>query len=107
MKTTRTLVIAVALVAVVLAVTAGCNSAQSTEPTQAVTQPESKPPADMGTLVAFRNAKGELVCPVQGDVIPDAEKSAGFQDYKDMRYYFCCAGCPEAFAADPEKYIKK
>lgn len=114
MKTTRTLITAVALVAVVLAIAAGCGQPPTNEPTQAatkpesqaVTKPESKPLADTGTLAAFRNDAGELVCPVQGDVIPDADKAAGFQDYEGKRYYFCCAGCPEAFAADPAKYAK-
>ncbi|HDQ25721.1 MAG TPA: YHS domain-containing protein [bacterium] len=27
-------------------------------------------------------------------------------EYKGKTYYFCCAGCPEAFKKDPEKYIK-
>ena len=68
--------------------------------------PEEHSKMDMGETVAYTNEKGELVCPVQGDVIESPEKAAGFQDYKGKRYYFCCAGCPEAFAADPEKYAK-
>jgi YHS domain-containing protein len=29
-----------------------------------------------------------------------------FADYKGNRYFFCCAGCPEAFKKDSAKYAK-
>lgn len=58
-------------------------------------------------LAVFKNNKGEIVCPVQGDVIATPEKAFAHQDYEGMRYYFCCGGCPEEFAANPEKYAKK
>jgi YHS domain-containing protein len=29
-----------------------------------------------------------------------------FADYKGRRYFFCCAGCPAAFKANPAKYAK-
>jgi YHS domain-containing protein len=57
-------------------------------------------------MVAYTNEKGELICPVLGEVIPSADKAAGFQDYEGKRYYFCCAGCPETFAKEPAKYAK-
>lgn len=38
--------------------------------------------------------------------IAKATKSKMFADYKGRRYFFCCAGCPEAFKADPKKYAK-
>jgi YHS domain-containing protein len=112
MKTLRTLVITGALAAAALAALSGCsekptNEAPVTTQSDTATDNATDTATDTATLAAFRNDAGELVCPVQGDVIPDPEKSAGFQDYKEMRYYFCCAGCPEAFAADPEKYINK
>ncbi|MBI1331680.1 MAG: YHS domain-containing protein [Armatimonadetes bacterium] len=56
------------------------------------------------TPVAFTNDKGELLCPVNGDVVASPDKAAGFQDYEGKRYYFCCAGCPDKFKADPAKY---
>lgn len=28
-----------------------------------------------------------------------------YADYKGKRIYFCCAGCPETFLKDPEKYL--
>ncbi|MDY0355805.1 MAG: YHS domain-containing protein [Sedimentisphaerales bacterium] len=30
-----------------------------------------------------------------------------FVEYEGEKVYFCCAGCPEMFLADPEKYIAK
>lgn len=115
MKLRTTITVAAALLALGTIFVVGCNSAKpdsATEPGTTTTSdkqmPEMSPEehASMGETVAYTNEKGELVCPVQGDVIPSAEKAAGFQDYKGKRYYFCCAGCPEAFAADPEKYAK-
>lgn len=56
--------------------------------------------------VSFTNEKGELVCPVSGDVIPSKESAAGFEDYKGKRYYFCCASCPPQFKEHPEKFAE-
>ena len=44
----------------------------------------------------------QKTCPVMGSPI---DKSI-FVDYKGKRVYFCCAGCPETFKQDPEKYLK-
>ncbi len=30
-----------------------------------------------------------------------------FVEYEGKKVYFCCAGCPEQFKADPEKYLSK
>ncbi|MBN1361453.1 MAG: YHS domain-containing protein [Sedimentisphaerales bacterium] len=30
-----------------------------------------------------------------------------FVEYEGKKVYFCCAGCPEKFKADPEKYLSK
>ena len=45
-------------------------------------------------------------CPVMGSKI-DPAKAYSSTVYKGKTYYFCCGGCPEAFKADPEKYINK
>ena len=50
-----------------------------------------------------------LHCAVQSKDTVDpvkATKDGMFADYKGRRYYFCCAGCPEAFKKDPAKYAK-
>jgi YHS domain-containing protein len=36
--------------------------------------------------------------------IATATKKHMYADYKGNRYFFCCAGCPGAFKADPKKY---
>jgi YHS domain-containing protein len=38
--------------------------------------------------------------------IASATKAKMFADYKGRRYFFCCAGCPEAFKANPAKFAK-
>lgn len=38
--------------------------------------------------------------------IAKATKDKMYADYKGRRYYFCCAGCPGAFKANPAKYAK-
>lgn len=30
-----------------------------------------------------------------------------FVEYKGKKVYFCCAGCPEKFLENPEKYVAK
>jgi YHS domain-containing protein len=37
----------------------------------------------------------------------DESKAAAKYDYKGKTYYFCAAGCKEAFSKDPEKFLKK
>ncbi|MEX2243960.1 MAG: YHS domain-containing protein [Fimbriimonadaceae bacterium] len=106
MKLTTTIAIVVALGVLGAIFVAGCNSATDDEPTPTTSSSNDKPATETGTTVAYTNEKGELLCPVLGEVIPSAEKAAGFQDYEGKRYYFCCAGCPETFAADPAKYAK-
>ena len=57
-------------------------------------------------VAIHRNAAGEVECPIMKDAVksPDGKK---FQDYNGKRYYFCCDGCPEAFAKDPAQYAEK
>jgi YHS domain-containing protein len=37
----------------------------------------------------------------------DEKKAAESYEYKGKTYYFCAAGCKEAFAKNPEAYLKK
>lgn len=48
-----------------------------------------------------------VVMPSHKVNIKDATKTKMFADYKGRRFFFCCAGCPGAFKADPAKYAKK
>ena len=54
-------------------------------------------------------APEKISCAVQkGDMVDVAKatKSHMYADYKGRRYFFCCAGCPEAFKKDPAKFAK-
>ena len=49
-------------------------------------------------------AIAQTTCPVmEGNPIDKAI----FVEYEGKKVYFCCAGCPEAFLAEPEKYLAK
>jgi len=48
-------------------------------------------------------AAPQTECPVMGGAI----NKELYVDYKGERVYFCCAGCPETFKKNPEKYMKK
>lgn len=56
------------------------------------------------TLASFKNEKGELVCPVSGDIIASEDKAVGHQDYEGKRYFFCCGSCEAPFKKEPAKY---
>lgn len=43
-------------------------------------------------------------CPVAGTKAAKADQSA---DYRGAKVYFCCGGCPGAFAKDKAKYATK
>ena len=58
-------------------------------------------------VVDYTNDKGEIECPVMHTVIADKSKAVGHQDVDGKRYYFCCGGCPDTFAADPTKFAHK
>ena len=45
----------------------------------------------------------QTTCPVMGNKIDEKI----YVDYKGKRVYFCCAGCPKMFQADPEKHMQK
>lgn len=93
MKTTLTLIIAVSLASALFV--AGC--AKNEPPVVA-----EKAPAT--ALPVYKNDKGEMICPVTGNVIKSVKDAAGYQDYKGKRYYFCCPMCPPKFKADPDKF---
>lgn len=45
----------------------------------------------------------QTTCPVMGGAI----NKAIFVEYQGKKVYFCCGGCPDAFKADPQKYVSK
>jgi YHS domain-containing protein len=58
------------------------------------------------TLAVYRNAEGQLACPVMNSPIESEEKAFSHTDYNGKRYYFCCNGCPEVFEKNKDKYAK-
>ncbi len=100
------------LLALVLGVTlVGCSPAAPAEEgtTPAPTGSEETSKTEGGATaepVAFKK-DGKLWCPVMDSEVESAEKAVGYQDVDGVRYYFCCAGCPEPFKEDPNKYISK
>ena len=51
------------------------------------------------------DGKKRFVCPVMGGE-GVVDENTLYTDVDGKRYYHCCAGCPEKFAADPQKYLK-
>ena len=80
------------------------TKAQETAPVkhEAMSMPakqEATPaPAQQATQVAEQTS-----CPVMGGAI----NKAIFVEYQGKKVYFCCNGCPDAFKADPAKYVSK
>lgn len=53
---------------------------------------------------AFRNAAGEIACPVMGLAIASAEDAVSYADHAGVRYYFCCDSCEKLFLEEPSTY---
>lgn len=92
----------------------GCGPVEPPKPSivtqEDVTAPiNSAPKSDPfpKNLDIYRNKDGKVACPVMGNAVASPDLSVGFQDYKGVRYYFCCGTCPEEFKKSPEKYIHK
>ena len=66
------------------------------------------PPAGTVTAAGLLPADAkEAKCPVMTGSsvnIEQATKEGMYADHEGNRYFFCCAGCPEAFKKDPAKY---
>ena len=56
-------------------------------------------------VIAQQKVADTAVDPVCGMTVVKAKAAATF-DYKGTTYYFCNPGCKDAFAKDPEKYLK-
>ena len=105
--------LAVSLMTAGLIFVGGCSTTEAPNDTETseisgsldepVAREETAGDSDM-ELAAFKNEDGDLACPVMGSVIISEDDAVGYQDHDGTRYYFCCGGCPEEFAADPAKY---
>ena len=56
-------------------------------------------------IAAQQKSSDTAVDPVCGMTVVKANAKATF-DYKGTTYYFCNPGCKDAFAKEPEKYLK-
>src|SRR4030042_3025446 len=56
-------------------------------------------------IAAQQKSADTAVDPVCGMTVVKANAKATF-DYKGTTYYFCNPGCKDAFAKEPEKYLK-
>lgn len=63
------------------------------------TQPATQPTTQQAAVDV-----GNTVCPVSGETIDDPKLTFV---HEGKIYHFCCDGCPQKFAKDPDKYIKK
>jgi len=71
--------------------------------TSGAAQPALNAPDNIGNA---KNADGAYVCPVMGTVLTELNDELSVE-HEGKIYYFCCAGCPEQFRADPQKYISQ
>jgi Cu+-exporting ATPase len=56
--------------------------------------------------VAQQKSDDKAMDPVCGMTVVKASAAATYE-YKGTKYYFCSTGCKEAFAKEPEKFLKK
>jgi len=99
-------------VLVFLALITGCAKAPESAVTPNGADPDitASPKATTAwptDIKIHKNADGKVVCPVMNSTIDSPDKAVSYEDYKGVRYYICCDGCPEKFRADPEKYAEK
>lgn len=52
----------------------------------------------------FRNAIGEIACPVMGVGITTPADAVSYADHQGVRYFMCCDSCEKLFLADPDAY---
>ena len=60
----------------------------------------------VAAAVAQQKSDDKALDPVCGMTVVKSSAAATYE-YKGVKYYFCSAGCQDAFAKDPEKYLKK
>ncbi|AQT69482.1 Cation efflux system protein CusB precursor [Anaerohalosphaera lusitana] len=64
---------------------------------------DDDPDSKDGAKLEVESDGEQIVCPVMGGKI----NKDIFVEYKGKKVYFCCAGCPEEFQKNPEKYLDK
>lgn len=85
-----------------------CGGGSSSQPPAAPQQQQQ--PATTTTTAGVK-APGEAVvgdkttCPVSGEEFVVTASSPKVE-HNGKTYYFCCGGCDQRFAKDPEKYLQ-
>lgn len=51
------------------------------------------------------NLNGEPICPVMNRVVATADDAYTIVEHDGYQIYICCAGCPEKFKEDPDRYL--
>ena len=64
---------------------------------------KSEPAAPAETKEIVSQAIEQKTCPVMEAPI----NKELYTEYKGKKVYFCCAGCKEKFAKEPDKYLSK
>lgn len=96
---------------------AGCPSSRAPEP--GAPTPSALPETETGTagpdvaqptapenIGNAKNAEGDYVCPVMGEVIEDFDEGNSVE-HEGKVYFLCCSTCVVQFKADPGKYAAK
>lgn len=102
------------LIIATLALSACAGTAPSSSAPAAPAAPAVVPPtsAAASTASTALKAPGEAIvgdrttCPTSGEEFTVTAASPKVE-YKGKTYYFCCGGCDEKFAREPEKYLGK
>ena len=88
----------------------GSKGAEQTDGADAVKEQPAEPAAGPETAAenvlpndGTRQVGDVTECPVSKDVFKISDK-APTVEHNGGTYYFCCKGCVEKFAADPDKY---
>jgi len=68
---------------------------------------ESTPAANKVVDGVFCNAEGKPLCPVMNSVVESEADAVEVIEHEGVKYFICCAGCPDKFKADPAKYAIK
>jgi len=101
MKRITGLSICLVLIFGVLAFLTGCNEKKAPAAESTVNKTAEK--AEENATAMADEATEQTTCPVMKGPI----NTEYYTEYKGKKVYFCCPGCEEEFAKNPEKYIKE
>ena len=93
------LIVVVVAVAIFLGV-AATNKSSSNSHSQVVQQSDECCPAETSQTASKVKAWNEI-CPVMGGTVQEASRTV---EYNEKFYGFCCPGCIDQFAENPEKF---